>query len=203
MVTPYFSVCGPPELLAMLPPMVHACWLDGIGRVVVAAGADGPGQVQVDEPRLDDGDLVVVVDLEHAVHPHHRDDDAALGRQAAARQPGAGAARHEGQPLAVGEPDDGRHVLGRRREHDEVGQRPEQRQPVGFVDEQLVGLGQHRPGPEQTRQLPAQRGLAIGGERDHRVLEVYPLPTRRAGAAVASHPSSVEAAATMASASMP
>ena len=30
-VTPYFSVCGPPELLAMLPPMVQACWLEGSG----------------------------------------------------------------------------------------------------------------------------------------------------------------------------
>jgi len=30
-VTPYFKVCGPPELFAMLPPIVQACWLDGSG----------------------------------------------------------------------------------------------------------------------------------------------------------------------------
>ena len=30
-VTPYFSVCGPPELVATLPPMVQAPWLDGSG----------------------------------------------------------------------------------------------------------------------------------------------------------------------------
>src|SRR5439155_1592975 len=30
-VTPYLRVCGPPEFLAMLPPMVHAGWLDGSG----------------------------------------------------------------------------------------------------------------------------------------------------------------------------
>ena len=30
-VTPYFSVCGPPELVATLPPIVQAVWLDGSG----------------------------------------------------------------------------------------------------------------------------------------------------------------------------
>ena len=29
--TPYLSVCGPPELVATLPPMVQAGWLDGSG----------------------------------------------------------------------------------------------------------------------------------------------------------------------------
>ena len=30
-VTPYLSVCGPPELVATLPPMVQAVWLEGSG----------------------------------------------------------------------------------------------------------------------------------------------------------------------------
>ena len=30
-VTPYFSVCGPPEFVATLPPMVHAPCDDGSG----------------------------------------------------------------------------------------------------------------------------------------------------------------------------
>ena len=30
-VTPYFSVCGPPEFVATFPPMVQADWLDGSG----------------------------------------------------------------------------------------------------------------------------------------------------------------------------
>ncbi len=30
-VTPYFRVCGPPALVATLPPMVEATWLDGSG----------------------------------------------------------------------------------------------------------------------------------------------------------------------------
>ncbi len=30
-VVPYFSVCGPPEFSATLPPIVHDCWLEGSG----------------------------------------------------------------------------------------------------------------------------------------------------------------------------
>ena len=30
-VVPYFSVCGPPEFSATLPPIVHASWLEGSG----------------------------------------------------------------------------------------------------------------------------------------------------------------------------
>src|SRR5947207_3293356 len=65
----------------------------GIGRVVVALRADLPREVQVHEAGLDDGDLVVLVDLEDAIHPHERDDDAALGGEAPAGEPGARAAR--------------------------------------------------------------------------------------------------------------
>ena len=78
----------------------------GVGRVVEALRPHRPREVQVDQPRLDHGDLVVVVDLEHAVHPHQRDHEAALGGQAAAGEPGAGAARDEGHALAVGELDE-------------------------------------------------------------------------------------------------
>ena len=30
-VVPYFSVCGPPEFSATLPPIVQASWLEGSG----------------------------------------------------------------------------------------------------------------------------------------------------------------------------
>ena len=46
-----------------------------------------------------------------------------------------------------------------RREHDEVGERAEERQPVGLVDEQLVGIGQHRAGAEDGLELASQRLL--------------------------------------------
>src|SRR5882724_7449643 len=80
---------------------------------------DYENQFAVVEPGLDDGELVLVVDLEDPVHPHHRDHDAALGGQASAREPGARAAGDERKVLAVRELHDCRHVLGRCLEDDE------------------------------------------------------------------------------------
>ena len=60
--------------------------------------------MEVHEPRLDDRELVLVVHFQDAVHPHEGDHEPALGGQAAAREPRARAARHEGQALAIGEP---------------------------------------------------------------------------------------------------
>ena len=39
-VKPYLRQCAPPEFSATLPPMEQTCWLDGIGRVVVAVRRD-------------------------------------------------------------------------------------------------------------------------------------------------------------------
>src|SRR5436309_1811795 len=139
----------------------------GIGRVVVALRPDLPGEVEVHEARLDDRELVVVVHLEDAVHPHEGDHDAALRGEAPAREPRAGAARHEGHPLAVCEPDDRRHVRRGRREHDEVRQRPEQREAVGLVHEQLVGVGEHRSRAEDRLKFSAELDLTVGRQRRH------------------------------------
>src|SRR2546422_5728557 len=49
---------------------------------------------------------------------------------------------------AVREPDDRGHVLRGGGEDDEVRQRPEEREAVGLVDEQLLGVGEHRAGAD-------------------------------------------------------
>ena len=48
-------------------------------------------------------------------------------------------------------------MLGARGEDDEVGERAEEREPVGLVDEQLLGIGEHR--------RPARGGLPSRGAR--------------------------------------
>ncbi len=48
----------------------------GVGRVEEACARDGARHVEVRDTRLDDHPLPVDVDLEHAVHPRERDDDA-------------------------------------------------------------------------------------------------------------------------------
>ena len=54
-------------------------------------------------PGLDDDPAPVEVDLEDAVQPGERDDDAVGDRERAAREPGAGAARHERHAVVVAE----------------------------------------------------------------------------------------------------
>ena len=106
--------------------------------------------------------MVVVVHLEDAVHPHQRDDEAAFGREGTAREPRPRAARHEGQPFAVGELHDLGDLLGRGGKDDEVGECPEQHQPIGLVDEKLFRLGKHGALAEQAFELAAE-GLLAGG----------------------------------------
>ena len=74
-----------------------------VGRVEEALRLDGARHVQVRDARLHDDPLRVEVDLEHAVHPRQRDDDAAHDRRRAAGEP---------RPRAAGDPRD--LALGRR-----------------------------------------------------------------------------------------
>ena len=66
-----------------------------IGRVVEAVAFHRLGDREVGDARLHHGDAVVVVDLEDAVELRHAEQDAVGQRQRAARQRGAGAARHD------------------------------------------------------------------------------------------------------------
>ena len=57
-----------------------------VGRVVEAVRGDRARDVEVGHARLDDHPAAVEVDLEHAVHPRERDDDAVGDRQRPARE---------------------------------------------------------------------------------------------------------------------
>jgi hypothetical protein len=81
--------------------------------------------------------------------------------------PVAGAARHEGDLLPLGQLDQGGDVLGALREDDEVGQRAEKGEPVGLVGQQFLGVGEHRPLAEEGFHLPAQGLLPRVGQRGH------------------------------------
>ena len=81
-----------------------------IGRVVVAERRDLPGDLEVGDARLDRHALVRDVDVEHAVQPRQRDDEAARDRQRAAGQAGAVAARDERHARARAQPHDRLHL---------------------------------------------------------------------------------------------
>ncbi len=78
-------------------------------------------RLQVDDAGLDEGGAVCDVDLEDVVHARGGDDDAADGRDGAAAEPGAGAARDDGQVVATGDLDGGGDLLRRVGEDDDLG----------------------------------------------------------------------------------
>ena len=52
-VTPSARQCGPPELLATLPPIEHVCWLLGSGAKCRPCGSTLAREVEVEHARLD------------------------------------------------------------------------------------------------------------------------------------------------------
>ncbi len=100
---PYLRQCTPPEFSATLPPMVQAICEDGIGRVVEAGVLDRLGDREIGHARLDHHHAVVEIDLADAVELRHAEQHAVGERQRAARQRGAGAARHHLDALGMAE----------------------------------------------------------------------------------------------------
>ena len=164
-MTPYLSVCGPPELVATLPPMVQAPWLDGSGAKCQPCGLRWLRQPEVDDAGLDDGVAIAVVDFEDALHPRQRDHDAAADRQTTARQAGAGAARQEGHVELVADADDLHHLLGRGGKDDDVGLVLLDGEAVAFVDEQFAGRGSTPSRPTMGRRR--SRRAEVGTDMEH------------------------------------
>src|SRR5438445_682222 len=82
-VTPYLSVCGPPELFAILPPTVQACWLAAEGlfarRIEISGHAriipselpgrlDSYGQLEKRGASVTEGPLESLRELVDALH---------------------------------------------------------------------------------------------------------------------------------------
>ena len=116
-----------------------------VGGVVVAVGLGHPGQLEVDHAGLDDGTLVVAVDLEDGPHPRQHDEDAVGVRQGPAGEAGARPARHEGDAVLGTRPDDRRDLLGGLGQDDERGNDLVLRQPVALVGAQPLAVGDDRP----------------------------------------------------------
>ena len=68
--------------------------------MIEAEAAYLPAEVEVDKARFDDGKAVDSVDLEDAAHPRSDDDNAALTRECAPGEAGAGSAGNTGNPAA-------------------------------------------------------------------------------------------------------
>ncbi len=106
-VTPYLRQCAPPEFMPILPAMVQASWLDGIRRVEEAEMLNGGGDAEIGDAGLDADDPVRGIDFEHAVHLGDAEHDGIGGRQCAAGERGASAARHHLDALGIQEGEHG------------------------------------------------------------------------------------------------
>src|SRR5512139_606583 len=73
-----------------------------IGGVEEAVSSDGFGDVQINHAGLDDGEAVFQVNFQYAIEAGERQDDTACGRNRAAGQASAGAARYNRHIGALG-----------------------------------------------------------------------------------------------------
>ena len=151
-MTPYLSVCGPPELVATLPPMVQAPWLDGSGAKCQPCGLDVVGEPEVDDARLDDGEAIAIIDFEDALHARKRNDHAAADRQTAAGQAGAGPARQERHVQLNASADDLHDLFGGGGKDDHVGLIFLDGEAVALVDEQFAGRSEDAAGADDGTQ---------------------------------------------------
>ena len=130
----------------------------GVGRVVEALVLDRLGDAEVGDAGLHAGAAVGVVDLEHAVELAHAQQDRVADRHRAARQRGAGAARHDLHAAVLAIAQD-RGDLGHR-----LGQHHDQRhlaigrQRVALVGTHAVEVVDHA----LARHDGAQRGDDLG-----------------------------------------
>ena len=120
-VTPYFTARIPPALVATLPPRL-AEYSPGNTGYTSPSGASERVELLERHAGLHDGHVVLSVDLEHLGHPLEVDDDAAVARDARARQTGCAPPRSDRHAELGREAHDARDLSGRRRLHDRVGQ---------------------------------------------------------------------------------
>jgi hypothetical protein len=115
-------------------------------------------QVAVDDAGFDDGDAIVRVDAQDAVHALEAGDDAAARGHARAGGVGAAAARDERQAMRAARTHERDDLFMRRREHDRVGHRLAARVVVA-VGQAVAGVGAERVGEDR-----AQVGAGGGGQ---------------------------------------
>jgi len=116
-------------------------------------GADALADVEVDDPRLDARIRVLEVDVEDGLHARQADEHAARRGKCAARQAGAGAARHHGEPGRVRDLHALCNLLGGGREHHHAWPHAVAREPVGLVGTELLWLADDRALSDHRHQL--------------------------------------------------
>ena len=94
-VTPSARQCGPPELLATLPPIEQLCWLLGSGAKCRPSGDTARVRSRLSTPGSTHASRLHRIDRQHPVHLGGDDHDRVVERRRPTGQAGARAAGHE------------------------------------------------------------------------------------------------------------
>src|SRR5262245_31242657 len=99
--------------------------------------------VEIHHTRLNDGDSILDVDREDAIHPLQLKDDAALNGKRASAQTCTRASGQEWDAVFIGETNDLRNLFRCPRKDDHIRPVFEERQTVAFVDQKLGLIFNH------------------------------------------------------------
>jgi len=127
-----------------------------VGRVEQPVPGDRLRQLRVHDAGLHHRDTVRGIDAQDAVQAGALDHDAVLERDGAARQPGAGPARHERHAVRAAGAHYARDLRLVARQHDRARQRAVHGEAVGLVHQQLFRAGEHRRGTDDLRERSEQ-----------------------------------------------
>ena len=159
-VTPSDRQCGPPELLATLPPIEQLCWLLGSGAKCRPCARHGAAEVEVEHARLDPRQPVDRSTERIRFILVSDDHDRVVERCRAAGQAGARTAGDERRVVARPRCRTHRlHLVGRRREADHRRR---------ALDVRRVAPVQRELGRADAHPVGAERGAR--GRRAARVL---------------------------------
>ena len=127
---------------------------------------DRLADAEIGDARLHARRAVLEIDVQHPVHLGDAEHDGVLLRDRAAAERGARAARHHLHPVLVAEAQDGRDLLGRRRQHHRerhltVGGQPVRLEGPAFVLGDDQGLRRDKASQTLDDLLPARQNRFI------------------------------------------
>ena len=155
-VTPYLNACGPPALVAMLPPICDCSAAPGSGGKQQAALAREPAHARRSARRPRPGSATAADRTRASRAMRSRSSTTPpADRHRAAREPGAAAARHDRHLVLVAPGHHRRHLLGVAGKHHGVGN--------ALQPGRLGGVGAVQRGRRvEHRVRPNDRGQVIG-----------------------------------------
>lgn len=139
-MTPYFRQWAPPGIHADIAADGAGELRTRIRRIEKAVRGDGFGNIEIGDARLDHGNAVRQIDFEDAVHLRQAEHDGIFLRNGAAGERSAGAARHDGNAVAVAIAHDGRNLGRGARQGDGERQAAIGHEGVGLERHQLARL---------------------------------------------------------------